>query len=69
MYKRIKTYLLQLFCRHQYEIGVIMGLGIHMHSSLPATAVDGAEIVCFCSKCHKRFISVIADSKFNLKYK
>jgi hypothetical protein len=61
-YNKVKTFLKQLFCIHQYEIGIIVGLGFKpIHSNI-AVAKDGAEIVCFCSKCHKQFVKVFSTS-------
>jgi hypothetical protein len=50
-----------MFCRHNYKLDVLVGLGFSKPKPGFADCKDGAEIKCYCTKCNKIFI----NSTFN----
>ena len=54
----------QFFCRHSYNISMLVGLGFSIGSKdrSSAGAKDGAEIMVDCPKCHKHFAKALIHS-------
>lgn len=66
---KIKTKIRQLFCKHDYIIGIAHGMGGHPYFGQPF-----AEIICGCRKCNKKIAKravrnevIKFINKFNLK--